>query len=221
MRVALLWLISTTWLGACAPQRPAESPEHTFRSYVAALKQGDTAGAYDLLSEETRGTLSYREYRELVAASPKAVTELETGLSMAPELARVTATITDNNGRTFHLVLEGGEWQLEESGLDPYSQASPRAALGSFVRAFRNDRYDVLLSLAPSVDRQSLSADALQKAWEGAGRGEIEALISALEAALPSASITTEGVRAKMSYGSGSEATLIREDGVWKIEELQ
>ena len=142
-------------------------------------------------------------------------------MDAGPAETRITALVTAPNGETLLLVLEDGEWRLDESAVDPYGQTSPRAALYSFVRAFEQNRYDVLLRLAPGEDQGALSPDALREAWQGERRAELERLIAALEAALPSARIEVEGDRARMAYGASGEAVLVREQGLWKIEELK
>ncbi len=198
-----------------------KAPQDALREYAQALKTGKTRQAYELLSSEARATLSYERFHALAMLSPDQAKELATAVDAGPADTRITALITAPNGESLLLVLEDGEWRLDESAVDPYSQTSPRAALYSFVRAFKQNRYDVLLRLAPGEDRGALSPDALREAWQGERKTELQRLIAALEAALPSAPIEVEGDRARMSYGTAGEAVLIREGGLWKIEELK
>ena len=203
--------------GSSAPK----APQVALREYAQALSAGNTRQAYDLLSGEARATLSYERFDELAKSSPDQAKSLAAAVDAGPAETRITALVTAPNGESLLLVLEDGEWRLDESVVDPYSQTNPRAALYSFVRAFKQSRYDVLLRLAPGEDRGALSPDALREAWQGERKAELQRLIAALEAALPSTPIEVEGDRARMNYGTAGEAALIREGGLWKIEELK
>ncbi len=217
-----LTLVTLVMAPGCSGTSGApRAPQDALREYAQALEAGKTRQAYDLLSSEARATLSYERFDELAKSSPDQAKKLSAAVDAGPADTRITALVTAPDGESLLLVLEDGQWRLDESAVDPYSQTSPRAALYSFVRAFKQNRYDVLLRLAPGEDRGALSPDALREAWQGERKTELQRLIAALEAALPSTPIEVEGDRARMSYGTAGEAVLIREGGLWKIEELK
>lgn len=70
---------------------------------------------------------------------------------------------------------------------------------------------------APADDGGALTAEKLKVAWEGAQREEMEKIVQALEAALPTAAIEETGDSASMSYGAGGTVSFVRERGAWKI----
>jgi hypothetical protein len=72
----------------------------------------------------------------------------------------------------------------------------------------------------PASDVDALTADKLRATWEGAQREEIERVIQALRAALPTATIEETGDVASMAFGSGGSVSLLRERGVWKIRDF-
>jgi hypothetical protein len=86
------------------------------------------------------------------------------------------------------------------------------------VRALEQRRYDIVLRLCPTRRRAGLSVEALRAFWEGEHKTENVALLQSLREAL-GAPIVEIGDEARLSYGAGSEARLVREDGVWKIED--
>jgi hypothetical protein len=73
------------------------------------------------------------------------------------------------------------------------------------------------MRFVPDSHREGLDAAKLQAAWEGHERDEIEQVVTALKQALPAGTIEETGERAAMPYGAGT-IQLVREHGVWKIE---
>lgn len=156
----------------------------------------------------------------MVKENPEEMRAIASALVRPSEAATVTATVTTPDGESLLLRFEGGRWHVDRSAIDVYAQDTPEAALRSFVRAFRNKRYDVMLRFAPDAKREGLDEARLKTAFEGEQRDEIERLTQAIEAALPTAVIEHLGERATMSYGSGGTVELMREHGVWKVEEF-
>lgn len=75
-------------------------------------------------------------------------------------------------------------------------------------------------SASSSTGADALTADKLRATWEGPQREEIERVIQALRAALPTATIEETGDVASMSFGSGGTVSLLRERGAWKIRDF-
>jgi hypothetical protein len=90
--------------------------------------------------------------------------------------------------------------------------------LRSFVRALEQRRYDVVLRLCPTARRAGLSIDVLRAYWEGEHQVENAQLLARLRASL-GAPIVETGDEARLPYGAGSEVRLVREDGIWKVED--
>ncbi|UQA58171.1 hypothetical protein [Polyangium aurulentum] len=65
-----------------------------------------------------------------------------------------------------------------------------------------------------------LTADKLRASWEGPQKEQINRIVQAIRAALPTATIEETGDSAAMPYGAGGTVALIREHGVWKIRDF-
>ncbi len=65
-----------------------------------------------------------------------------------------------------------------------------------------------------------LTADKLRASWEGPQKEQINRIVQAIRAALPTAHIEETGDSAAMPYGAGGTVALIREHGVWKIRDF-
>jgi len=216
---AAVFLASIAQGVGCAAGADA-GPRDTLRSYALALREGRTREAYELLSADARSRLSLAEFQRMVAENGREIEDIAAGLLAPAEVPKVTATLTSPDGETLLLVYEGDAWRVDGSAVDLYSQETPEATLASFVRAFDNQRYDVLLRFVPESKREGLSAEQLKSAWEGEQRQQIEQLTQALEASLPNLRVEVLGTRATVAYGAGGTVELVHELGAWRIEDF-
>jgi len=65
-----------------------------------------------------------------------------------------------------------------------------------------------------------LTPDKLKSAWEGPQREQINRIVQAIKAALPTATIEETGDSASMAYGAGGTVAFVREHGAWKIKDF-
>lgn len=225
-RVVQFALIHTLTLtvGACGTTgTSSRTPEQAIVSYADALERGDARAAYGALSVETQRRIPFARFEAMLRENPAQVGALAKRLKQTPERVLVTATFPGNSdgpgssGEILELVLEDGQWKANLSAIDLYSQATPVAALGSFVRAFEERRYDVLLRFVPVSERGDLTAEQLQAAWEGPQKQEMSDLVEALKSVLPTARAEQYGDKASISYGSAGTVELVEESGLWKI----
>ncbi len=209
------------WLVACTPNTPAASPEAVVQQYAAALRAGDADRAYDLLSDEAREGISRAAFRRMLNENRAAADQLAQELEQEVQSRSLRARLTTPGGDTLELVWEEGAWRAESDAIDLYSQATPKKALQTLIRAYRARRFDILLRLAPRREVAELSAATLQAAWDGPLKALMDTLVSSLEETLPFADVEELGDRATVRYGAGSSLLMIRERGQWRIEELE
>ena len=210
-------------LTACAGRQSPQSasPQETLAAYAAALDAGRVEEAYQLLSSDAKKAIPFEAFQRMVQENPDEVRQIAQALTRPAGAPVVTATVTAPNGETLVLVLEDGRWRIDGSTVDLYSQTTPRAAIESFLLAYENQRYDVLLRFVPETQAHGLDAAKLKAAWEGEQKEEMDRLTQALRAALPTARFETLGDRATMAYGAAGTVELVREGGVWKIEDFR
>lgn len=203
-------------IAACAG-RP-RGPEDTVREIADALRAGRWERAYAHLDEGYRRRVSLDEFRRHLEAHPDEVRHLSGLLGHAASAEEVSATVELPDGDALVLVRDGGSWRVRGNALDFYDQSTPRAAIRAFVRAMERRRYDVVLRLVPNADREGMSEERMRESFEGEVREEIDRLLAALREGM-TGQIEVVGERATMSYGDGATVQLLREDGVWKIED--
>jgi hypothetical protein len=216
-RRALVLPFVMALLPACGASQQGQDPQSVLHGYARALEEGRAEDAYRMLSNEARRGISLEAFRRMVHDDPEGVKDIGRALERPTAPPVVTATVTSPSGQELHLVLEGGGWHVDASSIDLYAQDSPRHAIQGFVRAVERKRYDIVMRFVPDSHREGLDAPKLQSAWEGHEKDEIEQVVTALKQALPAATIEETGERAAMPYGAGT-IQLVREHGVWKIE---
>ena len=206
--------------GCSASTQPARGPSETLRAYAEALEQERIDDAYGMLSDEAKRELSLDAFRRMVRENPAEVREIAKALSRPGGDPVVSATITTPAGDTLLLVYESGRWKVDASAIELYSQATPRQAVTSFTRAYERGRYDVLMRFVPDTKKPGLDAKKLKEAWDGSQKQEMQRLIPAVKSALPTATFEEVGDRATMPFGAVGTVQLVREHGVWKIEDF-
>ena len=103
---------------------------------------------------------------------------------------------------------------------DDFGQSTPREALHGFVRAYEQDRYDVLFRYIPDDEKKDLSPAKLRAAWKGEMRDQVDGTMEKIRAALQHGPrIEEDGDRAFFHY-QGGEVDLMREGGVWKVRDF-
>ena len=209
-------------IGCASSNANTGSPEATLSAYSHAVQRGQLSEAYALLSDDAKKTIPFEQFKRMIQENPEQAQELTRALDRPQSgPARVTAKVTGADGEPLLLVLEGGQWRVDGSAIDLYSQATPESAALAFVRGIENKRYDVLLRFVPDGQREGLNENTLRSAWEGEQKQDMARLLEALKAALPGARFEVVGERATLAYGAGGTIELVREHGAWKVEELK
>jgi hypothetical protein len=215
----VLLLAGAAFLG-CAGSTRQTPPESVLRQYARALEEKRLADAYDLLGDEAKKGMPFEAFQTIVQENPEEIKDLVASLRQPAAPPRITATVATPDGEALLLVFEDGQWRIDASAIDLYDQETPRSAVRSFIRAVDNERYDVILRFVPDDKREGLDEKKLREAFEGEQKDEVQQMAQALRASLSTARIERIGDRATMGYGAGGTVQLVREHGVWKIEEF-
>ena len=217
----LLFLLALPATG-CGGSAGAD-PDRVLRDYSLAIESGKAAEAYALLSTESKKSISFEQFQRILTENPEEARELAQSLRRPQSSPpRVTATVTGPDGESsILLIYEQGAWRVDASAIDLYSQRTPEAAVRAFLRAYENKRFDVLLKFVPDDQSEGLTTAELKKSWEGEERADMDRLTGALKASLPTAKVELFGDRATLAFGAGGSVELVRERGLWKIEDLK
>ena len=216
MRLVGLGLVVAVGLSACA-HRP-EEPAATMVSFGAALARGDLRAAYQLTSAGFQRRMPYEAFAAGVAAGGAEPAAVGQRLVAEADTVAPRVEVTLQLGEQVPLVLEHGRWRIDGPVYEAWGQATPRAALRTFIRALDARRYDVVLRLVPDRYRAGLSADSLRTFWEGDQKNQHQGLLARLRAA-ELAPLTETGDEARLLVAPDRVVRLVREAGLWKIED--
>lgn len=208
-------------LGGCAQSGASAEPDRTLQAYSKALEAGRAQEAYALLSSDAKKAIPFEAFQRMIKENPEETRELARSLRRPSQPPEVTATVTPPGGPTLLLVYEDGHWRVDASSIDLYSQATPERAIAGFVRAYENRRFDVLMRFVPDAQKKDLTPASLEKAWTSEQKEDVEHMMQALRAALPTARFEVLGERATLAFGANGMLELVREHGSWKVEDLK
>jgi hypothetical protein len=134
-----------------------------------------------------------------------------------PTGARPEALIYLSNDEVVEAVWTDKGWRFASDPTVYFGQSTPREALRSLVRASREQRWDVMLDLAPRRYRMGLSAEDLALAWtEGAQAKSLQEARDRLAERL-SGTIRADAHQAILDLGDGEFARLEREKDRWVV----
>jgi hypothetical protein len=196
------------------------APAATLDQYGHALKSHDYGQSYDLMSSAFRGKVSREDYVRMMRDNPREVDETADRLRGRHGSIEVTAEFEYGLGDQMRLVQEGGSWKIATNPLAFYDQTTPKAALRSFIRAYRLERWDIMLRFVPTQYREKMDMPKMKAQFTGASKESMETLMNTLEANVDE-TITERGNDARMQYGDKYEVKFVREDGLWKLKDLE
>jgi hypothetical protein len=216
IRLAALGLVVALGLPACAHRQ--EEPAATMASFGAALARGDLRAAYQLTSVAFQRRMPYDAFAAALTAAGAEPAALGQRLVAEAGAVAPRVEVRLELGEEVPLVLEGGRWRIDGPVYEAWGQATPRAAVRTFIRALDAHRYDVVLRLVPDRYRAGLSVDRVRAFWEGDHKEEHQALLARVRAAAAGA-LTETGDEARLLAPPDRVVRLVREAGQWKIED--
>jgi hypothetical protein len=204
--------------GCASAPPPPPTPESTVQAFARAINSGKLEEAYALMSGEYRSRVSLEQWKKRLTEQPQEALELSNALGSVREPADQRAYVRYDDGEQLELRREGERWYLATNVADFYDQSTPRAALRAFVRAMERKRYDIVMRLVPTQDKEGITTERMEQAWSGPERESVERMLSALREHLD-APIEIVGNRATMPYGEHARVQLVREGDAWKVED--
>ncbi|MBX3157399.1 MAG: hypothetical protein KF773_15595 [Deltaproteobacteria bacterium] len=210
----------SVFLALCASCGGGRGPGLTLDKYGRALKNRDYGGAYDLMSSQFRGKVSREDYVRMMRDNPREVDETADRLRGKRGSLEVSAEFVYGNlGDKMLLVQEDGRWRVASNPLAFYDQSTPRNALRSFLRAYSLERWDIMLRFVPNSYRDKMDAAKMKTQFTGPSKEQMDNLMHTLEANVDEP-IVERGNDARMSYGDRSTVQFVKEEGAWKLKDL-
>lgn len=200
-------LVLVLGVGACA----APTPDDVLRSYAEAVARGDADEVRRLSAAKLRSEMSVSDVRAALDADPNLALQLS-----GPTVARRCEL--DLGDRTIRLVREAQAWRVSSGGAYVLRFDTPAASLAALFVAVEQGRMDVLRRVVPRRFQQYFGTEQALVAHLTEQMDRIHAAQAAIGA---DAQIRVDGDRAALVYGPGRSVRFEREDGEWKILDLE
>ena len=208
-----------TSMGGCP--HPKMNARTTARTFYKNLSSGKPGRAYDLLDPEMGRHVGKAEFEANAASRTTADKALYRKLASNPKLISNRRLIVRlGNARKLVLEAKSAGWKITSNPFAFYPQDTPRKALRSFLAALQHKRYDILMRFVPRTYRRRMSKKDLVAMFSGKKGQRIRELTEVLIKHLD-APMEIHGNKATLVYGDGATVTLVREEGVWRIEDIQ
>jgi GGDEF domain-containing protein len=206
-------------IAGCSGARTA--PASALDRYASALRAKNYDAAYALMSSDYRARVGKDEFVRMLRDNPREVDDTAVRLGSRKRRLQVTADLAYGLGDSLHLVEEDGGWRVADNPLAFYDQSTPRNALRSFVRAYRLERWDVMLRFVPKAYVDLMDVDKMRGQFTGDRKDQNAQLMNALEANIDQPIEELGPAEARMRYGTGMQVTFLREEGRWRLKDLQ
>lgn len=204
-------LLAIAGLVGCA-QREVRALARASDDAATAVRRNDARAFSQQVLVGARGRVDYA-----AVLADKATRQRWARTLKKPTEIRPRATLFVAPDQPVDVAWTGQGWAFAEDPTLIYDQATPRGALRSLVRASREQRWDVLLGLAPERYRLGLSEDDLRRAWtEGEYAAALQRARDRLAARLGEP-ILADAHEAALDLGDGDFARLEREGSRWVV----
>ena len=202
------WLLVSLLLGCVSEQRP----EDVARAYAEAVRKRDAEQIWALSDEKFKASHDKAQLEAFLAQHPEHASQLAEQLNGDPPISAEVGPLV--------LVREGDVWRIRSGGVEPYGRSTPEGAVQTFFLAVEAGRFDVVRTVMPAsfqarFERDDALAEHLRK---------LEPRIVAARAALSTLkalSAQVEGDEARLPYADGRAIVLVREEGAWKVLDLE
>lgn len=199
-------LFPLLWLAGCG--HAAVPPESAVQLYVAALERNDAHAAYGMLSTAVRLRLPESEFAERWRLATDERHVQSERLKASATQTVESATLVFHDGRRVAMARDGRQWRITGTAIGELHAATPEDALRLLVQALDARRYDLVIGVL---------AEPLRSEVERQLRERLEGLKAALG---KSPSVEVIGDRARLQYDPRFRVELEREDGEWRILDL-
>jgi hypothetical protein len=203
-------------LAACSDRGPKDALDR----YREALERKDARAMLALSERSLRESMTEEELRAYLDAQTTVLSGIAGDLAGPPTRLRRSAEVILKSGRRIVLVEEDGAWRIAEGAVELARFDTPEHALTTFFAATLARRWATVRRAIPKRFVDALSSDdALAKHVE-AMRPRIDRARVEIGVAM-GGRVELRGERALLAYGEGKKVTFEREDGAWKVLDLE
>lgn len=194
-------------VATCCARPVVPNPRTAALRYAQAVEAGDAQAVHALMTRASQLEYGERGVQRLLREAQAELKNEATALRTGPLTVDAEAILRFADGHRARLELEGGRFWIDSVQGLPARPTTPREAL-------------VLLGVALERQNHQTLFGALSKTKKASMERDRDSLLRGLREA-DAARIVVEDNLARAELTTGHEISLIREDGVWKVENLE
>ncbi len=205
-------------LGGCVNQGPVA--EDALKNYRRALVARDSSAIWELSDKHLQAQQDKAQFQRFLKKNPRLFEEAQTSL---PELSIASlkhyAELTFEDGRKLRLVKETEGWKVAEGGIFSPRFHTPEATLRTFFFA-ATGHLGLLRKVIPEEYVQKYQSDSQL----GRHLYSLKARIALAEqelGAIVEGQAEVEEDSAWLRYGDGKMVTFVRQQGRWRVIDLE
>jgi hypothetical protein len=200
----LLLLVAIGSVGCVRSSVP--DPRDAAKEYAEAAQRGDADAIYEMMSESARKSRSRDDVRKIVADERSELAEQAKSISARDARVEATARLRYEDGEETALDLREGRFWVTSAGALPGGARTPEEALDQLRRVVARRSYAGLMRILSPATRAAIEQD-------------LRSLVTGLERP-ETLSVQVNGDNAQVTIPGGHHVHLLREGGVWRIDDF-
>jgi hypothetical protein len=181
-------------------------PRDAAQEYAEAAQRGDADAIYDMMSDSARKSRSRDDVRKIVADERAELAEQAKSISAKDARVEATARLRFEDGEETALDLKDGHFWVTSAGALPGGARTPEEALDQLRRVMARRSYAGLMRVLSPATRAAIEQD-------------LRSLVTGLERP-ETLSVQVSGDSAQVTVPGGHHVHLVREGGVWRIDDF-
>jgi hypothetical protein len=205
-KAAFMVALAATAMTAGCGARALPDPRVTVAEYRDAAARGDATAVHRLLTDDARLAYGQNGTRRLLDDARVEILAQATSAALPVATVRAVAEVPYAGGERAVVDIEDGRYRVSAASGLPSAARTPAQALADLRAALSRRSYAALIHLLSTETRQALERD-------------LRALVDGL-ANTDALEVKVSGATAEVTVPGGRRVVLKREEGVWRIHDL-
>lgn len=222
-----LVLVAMVWVAGCggAPGKRNTPPaSEGIAAYVESLRSDDPRGAYDLLAESVKASMSFEEFsarwRQTARERADQADALEEDLQGTSSFGE-RAKVVYQDGKAVYVLRESGDWRVESAMVSQIHAGRPVDAVKIFAEALSKRDYDEVMSILTERRRDGIGQQVDD--FVTSLRGHLSEAQGSPDSSVDALIETTGDDRAELRWdddGKRYRIVLRKEGDEWRIDDI-
>jgi hypothetical protein len=181
-------------------------PRDAAKQYAEAASKGDADAIYDMMSDGARKSRTREEVRKIVADEREELALVGKAIGAKDARVEATARLRYEDGEETALDLKDGRFWVTAAGALPGGARTPEEALDQLRRVIARRSYAGLMRVLSPQTRAAIEQD-------------LRSLVTGLDHP-ETLGVQVSGDSAQVTVPGGHHVHLVRDGGIWRIDDF-